>query len=516
MQKNRYGVLMVAVALMAAPGAWARKLLLVGVGNCRDPALISAARDFQEVARPMLKKELFVDEDVLAIVRNPPLKSIEDVQRQVDAAKTLLYGGQNERGLDLIRQALTELDRASPKVKPWNTQVSAWMIESQLLKNLERGKESADSYRRILRLEPFFRLDADNFPPSTLQSFETIRKDASKIKKAVLQVQSNVSSMVLLDGKEVGRTPLKIEVQLGTYRLQLLNVDSVSFPRRVTVQRDEFVQIDMQYEGALSEQSPLCLNRSDDASALKLGQSVSADEVIVVRNDAQPGNPTYIRGTIYDVGGKQMRDGGASIGLLKNLVTFLVTGQPQAGIDSSVDGAKLVPKNDPKIKTPQIPPPEKPKDAASVKAEPVELLLKPKAIAAPIVPSEIAVAPATRLSLPQIVSLSVMGLGVATAGAGIAFAVVNQKSQYDLDKGTLVTGLLDTTLQGAGGTGLLQVTHENRIVAGTIIGTGAGLAAAGLLGFFLFPSEPVLDGANATLSAAFGPTGGNVSVSGRF
>jgi hypothetical protein len=527
MRNKIFGVglyLSVMMLLVSSP-ALARKTLIVGVGNCRDAALVSATRDFQQASRELLKKDLFLDDDVLAIVRNPPLRSIEDVQRQVDAAKTLLYAGQNDRGLDLIRQALIELERASPKVKPWNTQVSAWLIESQVLKNLERAKESAESYRKILRIDQTYKLDPDNFPPSTLQAFEGVRKEVSKAKRVVFQVQSNMPAMVLIDGKEVGKTPLKMELRLGSYRVQLMNQESISFPRRVNVTKDEFVQIDMQYEGAVSETSPLCLSDSDDSTALKLAQSVSADELIVVRNEARAGNPTYVRAALFDAAGKQLRDGGSAPALLKNLVTYLVTGQPQTGIDTTLGNARpaaaITPIPNTVVAVPKTPDVKEVNIKTEIKNEAIVVVKKEEPTVvdarqpnAERIPVAVPAAPTQTKSSPgQLVSGIVMGVGAAAGAAGIILYSLGQTKRDELDnKGTTPSGRLTESYEVMGGRLLLVETQENRVASFTLMGAGLGLAAAGLVGLLVFPPDVV----PVTVSAGATPNSAAIQVSGSF
>lgn len=496
--------LLMMVAVVAATPAEAKKSLIVGAGNCRDAVVLSAAKDFSDAARPTLGNDLFESDDVLVIVRPQPSRSIQEVQRQVDAAKTLLYGGQNERGLDLVQQALTELERASPQVKPWNVSVAAWLLQAQMLKNLDRMKESNEAFRRILRLDQTHKLDPDAYPPSTLQAFETVRKEVQKTKKAVLQVQSPIASAVFVDGREVGRTPLRLEVVPGQYRVALMAGEAVSFPRKVNVVKDEFLQIDMAFEGAISTQAPLCMTGTSDDAALKLASTVTAEQLIVVRNAALPGNPSYIRAVLYDVAtGRQERDGGAPVAMLKNLTTFVITGRPQEGVDT---GGKVRPPEVAKAPEPLKPPevvkaPDAPKKDAPPDVKPAEAPLPP--------PPPPLVVERKAQSTGRTISYVAMGAGVGAAVAGVVVFSAGSSDRERLVSLKETSGKYALSAEDEVKT-LIPKVATNTTMSFTLIGVGAGAAVAGLVGFFVFPAEapqvavvPTRDGAAFSLSGSF-------------
>ncbi|MEW6432719.1 MAG: PEGA domain-containing protein [Myxococcota bacterium] len=499
-----FGALLVSGQALAA-----RKVLVMGAGDCREPTLTTAVKEFHDEARPLLKAQLFEPEVVLDAVRPRPSRSLQDIQRLVDSARTLLYGGENERGLELVKQALTELDKASPQVNPWPVTVAALLVQSQLYKNLERTKEMNEAYRRVLRIDPAFTLDPDAYPPSTLQAFEAVRKEVTRARKAMLVVQSTpAGAAVFVDGKARGRTPLKLELIPGAYRLWLMQDGRVSFPHPVELadnKRDASLQIDMGFESAVSQQPPLCVSATDDDEARKLGPLMVADEVIIVRNIATTGNPPYITAVSYDATGRQQRNGGAPPGFIGRLATFILTGQDQPGVRPGTDLPPLAavappPGGNPETMDgrPGAPPPEPGPVPPGVKQPPPP-------------PPLVGVEPSSP-SAARVVSYALIAAGVGGAIAGVVVYGTGAASRDRLAALSVSDGRLypPGTPNYEEAVALMPKVDANRTVAFTLLGAGVGAAVAGGLGALLLPGE-------ATQLAVV-PTGqgGWVSVSGRF
>ena len=308
------------------------KTLVVGAGDCKDSVLLGGVRDFQDLAHGLLKANLIEHEDALKTVRPQPTRSLDDLVRQVEVARSLLFNAQNEKAAEVARDALAELDRSSPTGEPWPTIVAALMLSAQISKNLDHSKEMNEAFRRILRMDPTYQGDPNVWPPSTLRAFEAVRKELQRSKKGVLRVSSlgGGDASVFVDGREVGKTPLKLELPQGTYRLSLVAHDTVSFPRvvKLGLGREESVQVDMGFEGSLSAQVPLCMS-GEDSGALKFATALGASQVVVVRNGAQKGNPPYLTGVLYQTDrGERVRNAGIRPEHIRDLMMYLFTGEP--------------------------------------------------------------------------------------------------------------------------------------------------------------------------------------------
>ncbi|GMU58442.1 MAG: hypothetical protein AMXMBFR34_02050 [Myxococcaceae bacterium] len=509
--RNRFAVrLGILVGCYATGALAAQRVLVVGAGECREPALTTSLKEFHDKARAQLKSQLFEPEEVLSIVRPRPRRSLKDLQRQVDSARTLLYGGQNERGLDVVRQAIADLELASPQVSPWPVLSVALLVQSQLYKNLDRTKEMNEAYRRVLRIDPSFKLDPDAYPPSTLQAFEVVRKEVSKTRKATLQVQSTPpGAAVFVDGRELGKTPSKLSLVPGFYRLTLRVGDRESFPRGVELKKEEAVQVDMGFEGAVSLQPPVCVSAPDDDEALKLGAAISAGQVIVVRNVAGAGNPPYIAAVLYDSSGRRERNGGAGGEYVGKLATFILTGKGDPR-DFSTEPPKVAAVAAAPVAPLQEPPPPAP----TVTKHPPGEEEPDETVSPPPPPTEAppAVSQKAGPSAARIVSYVALAAGATSAVLGLVIYGMGAADRGKLESLTTSDGRFypPGTENHFAALSRMPKVDANRTLAFTLLGAGVGVAVAGALGVWLLPGEraqlavfPTSEGGALTLSGSF-------------
>lgn len=493
---------LVWVLILSGVASAQSKTVVVAGGDCSDPSLISGAKDFRDAAAKLPDARLMEPEGVLDIVRPRPTRSLQDIERQVESAGTLFYGGHYDRALDLIERALIELERASPEAKPWPVTRSALVLLAQTQKNLDHLKEMNDALRRVARLEPTFNLDPDVVAPSFIAAFEAIKKDVARGRKSTLQVRVDAgpAATVFVDGLAMGASPLKIDLPPGTYRISLSSPGMLSFPHRVELPRETKLNVDLAFEGSLGLQAPLCLSGADDGAALKLAQLVTADKVIVLRNTAFRGGPPFITGTLFDLStGQQERSGSVSSEFMANLATFLFTGQDKGNIQKKSPA-----------KTP----------VAEVAKEPAKDALKQPANEPP---PPVAPAPIVDASRPtfevssstgsgRIGSYTLIGVGAVSVIVGSILFGVGSADRERLAGITRPDGKLPLANLTVGQEAIsrMQAIDTNRTLSFALIGGGIGAAAAGVLGMILFPSGTT----SVAMSAS--PNGASVQVSGSF
>jgi hypothetical protein len=487
------------VVWVVAQAAWASAPGVVLVaGDCTDPALISAVRDFRGTAERLLGTQLLESEAVLDIVRPRPTRSLQDVERQVDSARSLFYGGQVERALELVERALIELERASPEAKPWALTQQALVLQALIAKALDRPKEMSDAFRRLVRVDASFKLDPDAHPPSAIAALEAVKKELTRARRAqvVVRVEEGPAATVFIDGQALGQTPLKLDLVPGTYRVQLAAAGLVSFPHRLDVPRDTRLGVDLVFEGSVGLQAPLCLSPgADDGAALKLGQLVTAERLIVLRNTAKAGAPTLITGALFELSsGRQARIATVPTEYLGNLAVFLVTGKEQAGLVRDGAAPKPAPES---VQAPAAPPvAEAPRPAA-----PVVDARKPT-----FQPGQ----PVSNAG--RVASFALLG---AAAAAGLAGGVVWGTGGEDRRRLAGLTRLDGTffssqTPAGQEALTLMRTVDGNNTATFMLVGGAVGAAVAGVVGLVLFPS------ADAKVTASPSAGGGTVTLSGRF
>lgn len=520
-----------SVWVLVAAVSWAgQKTVIVTAGDCSDAALISGAKDFRDTTRKLAGADVMEQDVVLDIVRPRPTRSVQDLERQVDSAKTLFYGGQNERALELLDRALTELERAEPDARPWKVTENALVLQALVFKNLERTKDMQDSFRRVLRISPTTRLDPEVHSPSTIAAFEAVKKEVTRAKKTTLSVRvdGGPAASVAVDGQVLGTTPLKVDLVPGSYRVALFNGAALSFPHRVELPRDNRLSVDLSFEGAVSRRLPLCLTVNEDDEAIKLAQLVSAERLIVLRNLGKTGAPPYLSGALYDVGsGRQERTGAVAPDLMPALATFLVTGREQAGVrrpDAPPPVAQVVPqapppsglKSAPVEKEPEKKPAETPKETVK---EVAVLTPPPAPVGEPVAPVSV---PAAPVPLKRVVGYTLIGTGAAAVLAGVfsivsSYTIEHEPERYPATRLASIFAFYEGKFPPdsapavqAEARALMADIETRNTVGTTLIGAGVGAIIGGALTMVLFPDDgprvavaPVSGGAAFSLSGSF-------------
>ncbi len=483
-------VVMVSATVGAQSG---RKTVIVAGGDCADPTLISGAKDFRDTASKLLGGQLMEPEGVLDIVRPRPTRSMQDMERQVDSAKALFYGGHGERALELVERSLVELERASPEAKPWPVTQAALVLTALVQKNLEHPKEMNDAFRRIVRLDPTFKLDPDAHPPSAIAALDAVKKELSRNRKATLQVRVDAgpAATVYVDGLAMGATPLKLELPPGTYRVSLGAPGMVSFPHRVELPRDTKLNVDLTFEGSLGVQAPLCLSGTDDGAAMKLASLVAAENVIILRNTGKRVDPPFINAALLDLStGKQERGGAVTPDRLARLATFLITGKDQPGIERSGTPEKVAVAEPLKLEPPPPPPP-----LVDARQPTFDV--------------------SSGVSTGRVTSFVLLGAGAAAILTGVLVYSSGEDDRirfYGVADQTYGGRLPDSNLPELYPEIVrrMNAIDANQVATGTLIGAGIGAALAGGVGLLLFPNSPTRVSVSPT------PSGGAMSVSGRF
>lgn len=485
------GALLLGLVLASAAAA-GQKTLVVAAGDCKSGELLTGMGAFADAVRERLKGDLLDGEVLLSQLRPRPSRSLDDIKRQVEQARTLFYAAQAEKARMQLKVALADLDKVSPQLKPWPTTVDALVTLALVEKELGHKPETTEAFRRVLRVDPHYVLDADVIPPSAVQLFEELRKEVARARHSVLQVQATAGATVFLDGAAVGQTPLRIEVLPGTYTMVLLHGDEVSFTHVVKVDKDVAVPVELPLEGALGTAPPLCLSGRALGLAVKLAAAMSSERVIVFTLESLRGDPANYQAALYVSGRRERmasvvppRRDSEALGLL---AAFITTGVEAPGIEA-LDLAKGV--------APEQPAPEK-------------AVAEPPPPRPP--PPEVAAQPRGG-SLARTVSVGLLIGGAAVAAGGVVVFAVGGADRDALARLIGADGKLPppTSADHRKALDLMPVIDGNRTAAFALLGVGAGLALSGLVGFLLFPPD-----APVALAVLPAPAGGLVQVSGRF
>ncbi|RKH40426.1 PEGA domain-containing protein [Corallococcus sicarius] len=496
-----------AAAAQAAPHR-----MVVSSGDCRDAELSGQSKAFYDALRARPDQRLLGAAEFGARLFPASSRSFEDLQRQLDAAQDQFYEGRNARASQLLDDALRDIGRLPPGESRWKLYVRAQLLHGLNHRGLGKTKDSDAAFLKVLRLQPKYQLDPDQFAPSLRQAFEKLRRDQARAPKVKLSVKSTLpSSDVYLEGLSVGQTPVLLELPAGAYELSVVKGDAVSFPRQVQVQgADTPLLVDLAYEGSVTAAPFPCLSIVDGSEertlshAVRLGGTLGVEEVIVVRLERPSSGPKWFAATVLNVeGGQKLREGGfktqgldAPSEALSALVDFVTTGRSPSN---------LVVMNNANGRAPWDAGGGRGASASGTGSD----LTAPNRLSEETEVSTTAGPPRTGLRVASYVAL---GAGVAALGGA---GVVRLMAQKDLDglearraanDGRLVsTDAEAVALRGA-------LVKKSGLMTGLLVGGGAAVVTGAVLFLVSSPAKapPV------TLGVVADGTGAAAAVSGSF
>jgi hypothetical protein len=493
------------LALCCVFGAEAKtRSAVVGMGECADADLLRSLRLTTERLAKQPAFTLAPEADLVARVGVPPGHDVEEIQRQLDSAQQLFYQAQYHGALERVEATLGEIDRLPPGLPRWQLGVSAHLLEGLIRGRIRPGARTADmAFTDVLRLDPRYQLNTDYFSPSTVRHFEKLREQLARAPRHKLGVTSQPQGLsVFLDGREVGRTPLKLEVHPGAYRLQVGKGGRYSVPRTVGVEGPTEALVNFTLEGAIATRQPLCFDAvADEARRVDFGTRVGTllgvGQLVVMRLDKRSIGPQWLSATLIDVGaGRKIREGGLELRsdhfeqeVLGELARFIATGETTSKV---------------RVSTPP-PPPEHPSQAASA-SQPSGPSAAPGA--SQPVPAGGPLAQRGRWQRP--VGYGLLGAGGTLAATGVAFQLraASANARYRaLEAGGIAPEEAQAAREALDGARAAQTV--------ALVGYGAGALAlvGGAAVLLLRPDEeaPAL-----ALLPAWGPGGLGAVFSGRF
>ncbi|MFP2903835.1 PEGA domain-containing protein [Pyxidicoccus sp. 3LFB2] len=474
-------------------------------GDCTDAELGGQTKAFLDTLSSRPEQDVLSATEFGERLFPQSSKSFEDLQRQLEAAQDHFYEGRNTKAAQLIDEALQQITRLPVGDPRWKLYVDAQLLHGLNYRALGKPKESDTAFRNVLRLQPEYELDPDQFAPSVRQGFDKLRRELAQARKVRLSVKSTQPTAdVYLDGFKVGQTPLTVEVVAGTYDITLAKGTTTSFPRQVQVQGTDMpLLIDVAYEGSVSASPFPCLASREGndertlSHAVRLGGTLGVEEVIVVRLERTSSGPKWFAATVLNVeGGQKLREGGfktqgldAPAEALSALVDFVTTGRSPS---------HLVVMNSANGKAPW----EQPGGTQGGMD-----LSAPNRLS----DGEEGTAGSRSTSGLRVASYVALGVGAAALGGAGVVRLLAQKDlnalESRLDNGRILSSDREALVLRD------SLAQKGNVLTGLLVGGGA-MAATGAVLFLLSPSSaappPVSvgiatdgDGASATVSGAF-------------
>ncbi|MFT3841143.1 MAG: PEGA domain-containing protein [Myxococcaceae bacterium] len=491
---------MFLTALLSLPAVASGRTLVLASGDCRDFDLLDVTGSLTNELSSRLGPDALDPKLVLEKLRPQPTSTAEAVRHALDTAQTQFFDGKFQPALEGARAAQREIERLPPSNETFKLLALSWALEGVTLRALNDKAGSDEVWKRLLSLDKDFSLDRDLYPPTTLKQFDQVRKEAGRISRVELSVRSPTpGAEVLVDGKPMGKTPLKVQLPAGSYWVTLANGDLRSFSHEVQVAKAAEVQIDLAFESAVQTRRPLCVTAEQKNAidqGMKLAALAGAEQAMVVRNESPSGEAGFISVTVVEVnkgntsrvGGMKMQQAHTPQGV-SSLADFLVTGKYVPPV-VAYDGSKP-------IETAAAPAPASSTAASSAVSAPPEATVTASGGT-----------PGARL-----LSYGLIGVGGAALITGLVVYATGGSDRSELSK------LIDSNgnLPAKGTMGYdrsLQLLSSNdtnlNLTLGLCIGGGV-VAIAGAALFLLFPSDSDV---HATVS--FGRGGAMAGFSYRF
>jgi hypothetical protein len=322
---------------------------VVATGDCRSRELLGVARSLHDALRPRDGQAAGATSDALLKELLPlPTHSLEEVQRQFEAARTAFYDGKHSQAEAQIALALRALEQLPPGPQRWATSADLRLVRYLNFHAQRKHEAALAAFTEVLRLDPGHQMDPEWHSPATRAAFDKARKQLAAAPRGKLMVTSSPSGAdVFLDGRHVGKTPLSGDFLPGTYQLQLSRSGATSFSREVQILKAEShpVSVDLAFEGSVQPGRPVCVrSRPEEADPLRGVTRIAAllgmREAVVVRLVRGGAGSSMVSAALLNVdSGQQVREGSLKLSTTgdlevgqEDLVTFLQTGQASKDI----------------------------------------------------------------------------------------------------------------------------------------------------------------------------------------
>ena len=177
--------------------------------------------------------------------------TLSELDRAYAGALVTHATGEYEQSVRTLRGIVTDLERLPEGPEVFEQWTRAMLRLARVEQELGRGVNAQADLERVVRSQPDTRADPRQFPPSFLALLEDARERLAAAGTHRLTVESRPEARVFVDGREVGMSPVTVNVAPGRHRVGGQR-DSVHAPTLITdVTQDRVVQLDMSLAEAL-------------------------------------------------------------------------------------------------------------------------------------------------------------------------------------------------------------------------------------------------------------------------
>jgi hypothetical protein len=332
-----------AAALLAAGPAWpAESLAVIGAGDPPsgpDADLAELTHQLRAACRDRAGNVVDVPTMRAKLLGQLSNATLGELDRAYGGALAVYQNGEFDSSIRTLRAIVDDLEGLPESEEGYVQWRRALLRLAHASATVGRDAEADAALVKILRVEPTFRPDTDQYSPAYRRHFDDLRATVKAMPARKLVVTSEGKpGTVFVNGRPMGSTPLTLKLPAGQYRVGgaagSLHVPSFGVDLQ---DEDRAIVLDFALAASLRVNAGPGLALAPVARAygiIRAGAWLGVDKLVVASRVIE-GDAHFLLGGLYDVRrGALLREGsvrmvaGAVPSLnLGALAAFLLTGQ---------------------------------------------------------------------------------------------------------------------------------------------------------------------------------------------
>jgi hypothetical protein len=292
------------------------------------------------------------------MVGKPAPASLAELDRAYAGALSAHAAGEYEGAVRTLRTVVDDLERLPDGPEVFAQWTRAMLRLARTQQELGRRVEAQEVLEQLFRAKPDLKVDVRQFPPSFLSLVDEASGRLRSLGKHRLEVKAQPPATIFVDGRDVGKSPVVLDLPAGKYRLAGQREGlRVSASEVDLSQEDKSVDLDMSLVDAFRPDAGPGLALPQEAWPLQIitaAARLGLDKVVVTSTQ-QTGDVTLVLAALHDVRrGTLEREGRLRIvggepkpGGVEALASFLLNGQPSILVSTAAGPTLVLRPNDP-------------------------------------------------------------------------------------------------------------------------------------------------------------------------
>jgi hypothetical protein len=272
---------------------------------------------------------------------------LADIERALSTAQSDLNQLAYEQAGNALSGILQDLISIPPSEDRCRLFREASMMRAWTLIKLHKEPQAKivlEKMERVAEVKP----DRTRFPPSFAKFVASVRAQSTKAATESLSIITRPEGVeVFVDGCSVGKSPIKVPVSQGEYRVDAAFASGLSLPKTVKVEGPASVELDSDFQAEVFTEKGPCVAFSKErktrlASMAKLASHLGVRSLITLREEERADGEKYMVASFLDsstgVDGREARlkisTSGVSQGEMEKLAEWIATGAALAPVEA--------------------------------------------------------------------------------------------------------------------------------------------------------------------------------------